>query len=84
MIWKLSIQQSDNLILDFGFPLNNTLKIVYLPLTEIAVVNQGWANYIIPSIMVCEIIHVILLYFQVTKSMRIVEVLDNDDSSTTY
>ena len=34
--------------------------------------------------MVCEIIHVILLYYQVTKSMRIVEVLDNDDSSTTY
>ena len=40
-LWELTLRQADNVIIDFGYPSNKTLKIVSFTLSEIAVINQG-------------------------------------------
>ena len=51
ILWEFTTKQSKNVIFDFGFPFKNTMKIISLPMSEIYIVNQGWANYIISFVM---------------------------------
>ena len=41
-----------------------------IKLSEVAIVKQGWANYIIPSIMVSGVFFIILTHFQKIKPMK--------------
>ena len=50
-VWEVTTKQSNNMIFDFGFPSKNTLKMISVPMSDIYIVNQGWANYIIFCVM---------------------------------
>ena len=55
-----------------------------IKLSEVAIVKQGWANYIIPSIMVSGFFFIILKYFQKIKPEKTVKVYDKNDGKRVY
>ena len=53
-------------------------------LSDVAFVNQGWANFIIPLTLASGVLGYILKYFQEIKPGRIVKVSDKDDPRKVY
>ena len=64
------------------FDLSNV--IVHQKLSDVPIVREGWANYIIPLVMVSFVISCVLYYFKYEKPQRIVKVSDKNDPKKLY
>ena len=58
--------------------------IVPKKLSDVPIVREGWANYIIPLVMVSSAIGCVLFYFKYEKPQRIVKVSDKNDPKKLY
>ena len=53
-------------------------------LSDIALVKENWANYVIPTILVSGVIYHVLLYKQNIKAKENIQILDKDDQHDIY
>ena len=63
---------------------NSSDLIVQTKLSKIALVNENWANYVIPTILVAGVIHRVLSYMQITKAEKTIQISNKDDQQDIY
>ena len=63
---------------------NSSDLIVQTNLSKIALVNENWANYVIPTILVAGVIHRVLSYMQITKAEETIQISNKDDQRDIY
>ena len=63
---------------------NSSDLIVQTKLSKMALVNENWANYVIPTILVAGVIHRVLSYMQITKAEETIQISNKDDQQDIY
>ena len=53
-------------------------------MSDIALVKENWANYVIPTILVSGVIYYVLLYKQIIKAEETIQISNKDDQHDIY